>query len=73
MVIADAKTLGEQIRTARKAQGLTQEQLAASAGAGTRFIRELERGKPTIQLEKALAVLKMLGLELTVSSLSETP
>ena len=36
--------LGTLIRHVRKEHGLTQEQLAATAGVGVRFIRELERG-----------------------------
>ena len=37
--------LGRMVKTARKEQGLTQGQLAAVSGVGTRFIRELEQGK----------------------------
>lgn len=54
--------LGITIRRARKAQGLTQEQLSAACGVGARFIRELEQGKETCQIGKALIVLNMLGL-----------
>ena len=37
------------------------------ANVSPRFIGELEKGKPTIELEKALYVAWMLGIELTVS------
>ncbi|MEP4523587.1 MAG: helix-turn-helix domain-containing protein, partial [Alloalcanivorax venustensis] len=37
--------LGRRIRAARKAQGLTQVDLAEIAGVGPRFLSELERGK----------------------------
>lgn len=39
------KKLGAAVRNARKKQGLTQLQLAATSGVGVRFIRELEHGK----------------------------
>ncbi len=58
--------LGQAIRRLRKAQNLTQEQLAATAGVGVRFIRELEQGKASCHIGKALLVLEMLGKPLWV-------
>lgn len=49
------------VRTARKAQGLRQDELAGAAGVGVRFIVDLEAGKPTAQIGKALQVLEALG------------
>jgi y4mF family transcriptional regulator len=60
--------LGRFIRAERKAQGLTQEQLAALSGVGVRFVRELELGKPSCRLGLALQVMATLGMSLTVSS-----
>lgn len=48
----------------RKSLGLTQEELSFKAGVGLRFIRELERGKPTLQMDKVNQVLKLFGFEL---------
>lgn len=56
--------LGRAVRRARKALGLRQDELAAAAGVGLRFLVELERGKPTVQLDRVLAVLGALGLDL---------
>lgn len=47
--------LGEVIRKVRKRQGLTQPQLAGAAGVGLRFLVELEGGKGTSHLGKAVA------------------
>lgn len=58
---------GIAIRAARKAQGLRQDQLAAAAGVGVRFIVDLEAGKPTAHLGKALAVAAALGLSVKIS------
>ena len=58
-----AKTVGSIIRKARKAQGLTQTQLAGLTNTGVRLISELERGKPTIRLCLALKVAEGLGLK----------
>ena len=57
----DSNTLGQIVRNERKAQGLRQDELAAAGGVGVRFIVDLEAGKPTLQLEKALLVLRTLG------------
>ena len=48
--------LGRIIRAERRAQGLRQDQLAGAAGVGVRFLSELERGKATARVGKALGV-----------------
>lgn len=58
--------IGAIVRDARKAAGLRQDELAASAGVGLRFVVELERGKPTARLDKILQVLNALGLRMAV-------
>lgn len=59
--------IGQAIRATRKALGLTQPELAGAAGVGLRFLVELERGKPTVQLNRVLAVLQALGLDLRIA------
>ncbi len=54
------------IKYQRKKLGLTQEELAAKAGVGIRFIREMEQGKETLQLDKVEQVLILFGFQLTV-------
>ncbi len=61
--------LGEMIRKARKEQGLTQEQLAATTGVGVRFIRELEQGKESCHIGKALTVVAMLGIDIEANGI----
>lgn len=62
--IREAESLGVLVRETRKAQGISQEQLAGVANTGVRFISDLENGKPTVQLERAIRVLEALGLGL---------
>jgi y4mF family transcriptional regulator len=62
----DSIKLGLSVRQERKAQGLRQDELAAASGVGVRFIVDLEAGKPTVQLEKALHVLRTLGCVVTI-------
>ena len=61
-----SKEFGAAIRAARKSQGLRQDQLAGATGVGTRFIVDLEAGKSTAQLGKALAVVVALGLQISL-------
>lgn len=63
-VIATAQEFGRQLAQARRALGLTQRDLALAIGTGERFIVELESGKPTAQLGKALAAAKAVGMRL---------
>ncbi|MDB5794513.1 MAG: transcriptional regulator [Noviherbaspirillum sp.] len=58
--------LGAIIQNVRKEQGMTQIDVAGLAGFGNRFIVELEKGKETIQMQKAMDVLALLGLELVI-------
>jgi y4mF family transcriptional regulator len=63
--------LGQWVRRIRKDQGLRQDELAGAARVGVRFIVDLEAGKPTIQLGKALRVLEALGCGLAITPPAE--
>jgi HTH-type transcriptional regulator / antitoxin HipB len=66
-----AKQIGELVKRARKNLGVTQAHLALTSGTGLRFIIDLERGKPTCQLEKTLTVLHTLGIRIELHLPSE--
>lgn len=56
--------LGKMVEEERKRQKLTQQSLADLSRTGVRFVRELESGKkPTLRLDKILAVANTLGME----------
>ena len=63
----DIKTLGSIIRAQRKAKQLTIAELADHCNVGTRFISELENGKETIEIGKALKVISRLNLVVTIT------
>jgi HTH-type transcriptional regulator / antitoxin HipB len=63
-MISTSIEFGTAVSGARKALGLTQRDLALAIGVGERFIVELEGGKPTAQLGKALAAAKAVGMRL---------
>ena len=55
---------GRKVRQLRRKAGLTQRELARRAGVGLRFLRELERGKPTLRMDKVNQVLALFGRRL---------
>lgn len=57
---------GREVRRRRLELGLRQDELAALAGVSTRFVHTLEQSKPTVRLDKVLAVLGQLGLDLVL-------
>jgi y4mF family transcriptional regulator len=65
-IIVDAKTMGEAIRQQRRRLKVTQKDLAMASGSGLRFIVDLEKGKPTCQLGKALEIVRVLGMKLEI-------
>ena len=65
-VIASAEDVGAIVRVRRKALALTQLDVAGLGNTGNRFLVDLENGKPTVQLQKALDVIALLGLEVVV-------
>lgn len=55
--------LSEFVKQKRALARLTQPELAAKAGVGLRFLRELEQGKETLRLDKVNQVLRLFGYE----------
>ena len=57
----DREDISSFVRARRRSNRLTQAELAELAGVGTRFVSELERGKPTVRLDSVRAVLGVFG------------
>jgi len=66
--IRTSAELGELVKAVRRSQGLLQADLAGLSGTGNRYVVDLERGKPTLQLQKVLDVLDLLGLEVRLAA-----
>jgi len=56
--------LSKFVKKRRKKLGLTQEDLSFKAVMGMRFVRDLEQGKPSLQMEKVNQILSLFGYEL---------
>jgi len=59
------KALGEKIRTLRKAQGLSQAQLADSVGINVSYLSQVETGKHNISFGYLAALAERLAIPLT--------
>jgi y4mF family transcriptional regulator len=63
MRVINTIDFGKLIHATRKKTKLTQADLATASGIGECFVQELEKGKVSCQLEKALLVAQMLGIK----------
>jgi len=64
MQIKTTSDFGNLVRVTRKLLNMTQPELAGACGTGLRFIVDLEKGKPTCEIEKVLTVASMLGIRI---------
>ena len=68
MIVTDAKQFGQAVRKRRKALGYTQSFLSAFSGLSVSFLSDLENGKTTIDLETAIRVANLLGLDCSLTA-----
>ncbi len=64
MRIVDATDFGAAVRKRRKELGYTQAELAGYCGCSAVYLSNLENGKDTAEIGKALFVASRLGLDL---------
>ena len=67
MKITNSISFGEMIKKRRKQLGYTQKYLSEFTGISVSFISDLENGKKTIELDKALTVANLLGLDVELN------
>jgi y4mF family transcriptional regulator len=54
-------TTADYVRAMRAEHSMTQVELSEKAGVGLRFVRELERGKLSLKMDKVNLVLELFG------------
>lgn len=64
-------TLSKYVKDMRKLYNLTQVELSEKSGVGLRFVRELERGKQTLRLDKVNQILNLFGNEVGAVPISK--
>ena len=62
--INEMTQIAEVVRKTRKNQKVSQTILSQASNVGLRFVGDIERGKPSVQFDKLLAVLTTLGISL---------
>lgn len=67
----EPKDFGAIIKKRRKALGYTQAAISDATGLSASFISELENGKATIELGKALRLANILGLDCMLNTRGE--
>ncbi len=68
MIINNAADFGESLKKRRKELGYTQRYISEFTGFSISFISDLENGKSTAELGKAIYLANMLGLDIVVNA-----
>ena len=66
-MITDTVSFGSALRERRKALGYTQAFISEFSGFSVSFISDLENGKSTAELGKAIFLANLLGLDLKLT------
>ena len=56
--------LSQTVKNLRKEYKMTQEDLSLKSGVGLRFVRDLEQGKASLQLDKVNQLLNFFNYEM---------
>ena len=64
MKIKNTKAFGEMIRKQRKKLGYTQKYICEVSGISASYISDLENGKATAELGKAIYLANLLGVDI---------
>lgn len=67
MKITDTASFGKALRERRKTLGYTQQYISDFTGFSVSFISDLERGKETAELGKAIYLANLLGLDVDIT------
>lgn len=71
MTIHSPKDFGAALRARRKQLHYTQAYISEVTGFSVSFLSDLERGKATAELGKALLIANLLGLDCTLTARGE--
>ena len=68
MIINGAADFGKALKKRRKELGYTQRYISEFTGFSISFISDLENGKSTAELGKAIYLANMLGLDIAINA-----
>ena len=67
MKVTDSNSFGTAIKNKRKKLGYTQKYISEFTAISESFLSDLENGKKTIELDKALKIANLLGLDVELN------
>ena len=67
MIVNDSKDFGVALKNRRKELGYTQKYISEYTGFSISYISDLENGKKTAELGKAIYLANMLGLDIKIN------
>ena len=67
MKINNTKMFGEAVKEKRKKLGFTQKYICDVSGISASYISDLENGKATVELGKALYLANLLGIDVELN------
>ena len=67
MKIHDSKSFGKMIKEKRKKLGYTQKYICEVSGISASFISDLENGKSTVEIGKAIYLANLLGIDVELN------
>lgn len=66
MIVNDSEQFGQALKRRRKELGYTQNYVSEVTGLSASFISNLENGKTTTELGKAILLANILGLDIEI-------
>ena len=66
MKVSNSNEFGQRVRERRKKLNYTQSYISQVSGLSVSFLSDLENGKKTIELDKALLVVSLLGMDVNI-------
>ena len=67
MKVLDSKSFGEMVKAKRKKLGYTQKYICEVSGISASYISDLENGKATVELGKAIYLANLLGIDVELN------
>jgi transcriptional regulator with XRE-family HTH domain len=68
MKISDTASFGKAVKNRRKELGYTQAYLSECSGLSASFLSNLENGKETVELGKAIRVAQLLAMDIILET-----
>lgn len=66
IAIPSVAELGRALRAVRRSSGIRIDDMAATAGVSKQFASDVEHGKPTVQFDRVIKLLREMGISVSI-------